>query len=82
VRQTKRKAPIQADGPGYRPDPIRRAMFDRGLTNESLAATSGVLPKTVSAIRNGHAVKLESLKKVAKALGVSMAELCDEEVAA
>lgn len=82
MRQTKPKAPIKTDGPGYRREPINRAMGAERLTNEQVAEKSGVLPKTVSAIRNGRAVKLESLKKVAKALGVSMAELCDEEAAA
>jgi transcriptional regulator with XRE-family HTH domain len=74
-----KKKTAAADVPPYRPEPINRAMGARRLTNEQVAEASGVLPKTVSAIRNGRDVKLASLKAVAKALDVSMAELCDEK---
>ena len=60
----------------YNTAPINEAMGRDRLTNEKVAEMAGLDPATVSKIRNGNAnATLASLKKVADALGLSMADL-------
>lgn len=60
----------------YNTDPINEVMGRERLSNDRLAELAGLDPTTVSRIRNGNPnVNLPSLKKVADALGLSMAEL-------
>jgi transcriptional regulator with XRE-family HTH domain len=63
----------------YRNDLIVKAMEDQGKTNESLAHETGLSHATVSAVRNGNEqVRLETLRLIAKALGLEMRALFSE----
>jgi transcriptional regulator with XRE-family HTH domain len=61
----------------YRHDEIRGAMAKQGFTVDSLAEKTGLNPNTVSAVRNGKSVNVESLIKVARALGLTLSDLGD-----
>lgn len=63
----------------YRDDKIRAAMGAKDWSIEILAEKSGVGVQTISLIRKGGAnVKLETMKKVADALGIPMADLFEK----
>lgn len=53
----------------------------RGLTQEQLADLSGVNQSAISFIENGTTAspKLDTLQKLARALGVSLEELVDDK---
>lgn len=56
------------------------AMLNAGITSiRDLAAVSGVSINTLSRSQNGGMVKLDTLGRIAKALGVDPAELIAEE---
>lgn len=55
------------------------AMLNAGITSiKELAAVSGVSINTISRSNNGGTVKLATLGRIAKALGVDPAELLEE----
>lgn len=55
------------------------AMLNAGITSiRDLAAASGVSINTISRSNNGGTVKLPTLGRIAKALGVDPAELIQE----
>lgn len=55
------------------------AMLNAGITSiKELAAVSGVSINTISQSNNGGTVKLATLGRIAKALGVDPAELLEE----
>ncbi len=55
------------------------AMISAGVGSaKDLAAMSGVSVNTISRSNNGGAVKLDTLGRIAKALGVDPAELLEE----
>lgn len=55
------------------------AMLNAGITSiKELAAVSGVSINTISRSNNGGTVKLSTLGRIAKALGVDPAELLEE----
>lgn len=71
----------------YRTDRIRQAMVGKEppMTSEELAAASDQSRTTVSKILSGNPnIRLESLRAVSEALGLSMQDLFEpkEEVAA
>lgn len=54
-------------------------MLNAGITSiKELAAVSGVSINTISRSNNGGTVKLATLGRIAKALGVDPAELLEE----
>lgn len=54
------------------------AMLNSGITSiKELAAVSGVSINTISRSNNGGAVKLPTLDRIAKALGVSPADIIE-----
>ena len=54
----------------YNSQIIDRAIEDKHLSNEKVAANAGLSSRTVSSIRNGEEnIRLPSLKRVANALG-------------
>ena len=56
-------------------------MLNAGISSiKELAAVSGVSINTISRSNNGGSVKLPTLGRIAKALGVDPAELLKEEV--
>lgn len=56
------------------------AMLNAGIGSiKELAAVSGVSINTISRSNNGGSVKLPTLDRIAKALGVDPAELIQEE---
>lgn len=60
----------------YRDDLIRAAMAAQRLTNQKLAEKAGLSAFTVSLVRNGSpTVRLSTLKAIADALGISLADL-------
>lgn len=60
---------------------IRQARRRAGLSQEELAKTSGVSPATVAQVELGHRQPQgRTLRKLAAALGVEVAELVEEEV--
>lgn len=63
---------------GYRVKEIRES---RGMTQEALAAESGVSRATISALEKGteRNTTSKTLSKLAKALGVSLEELFFEK---
>jgi len=65
----------------YRGDKIKGAMAEQGFTLETLAEKTGLNPMTISAVRNGKGVRVETLKTVADALGLKFSELMDESEA-
>jgi transcriptional regulator with XRE-family HTH domain len=68
--------------PPYRIDLINAAMGARRLTNETVAEKAGVGVATVSRIRNGDPkVGYMTLKKVVEAVGLTVAEVSDENAA-
>lgn len=55
------------------------AMLNAGITSiKELAAVAGVSINTISRSNNGGTVKLATLGRIAKALGVDPAELLEE----
>ena len=68
----------------YRDDKIRAAMAVQFLSAAELAERLEMSPITVRQIRDGKAVnpELTSLKKIAEALELSLAELFEEQEAA
>ena len=68
--------------PPYRIDLINAAMGARRLTNEVVAEKAGVGVTTVSRIRNGDPkVGYLTLKKVVEAVGLTVAEVSEENAA-
>lgn len=68
--------------PPYRIDLINAAMGARRLTNETVAEKAGVGVATVSRIRNGDPkVGYMTLKKVVEAVGLTVAEVSEENAA-
>jgi transcriptional regulator with XRE-family HTH domain len=68
--------------PPYRIDLINAAMGARRLTNEVVAEKAGVGVATVSRIRNGDPkVGYLTLKKVVEAVGLTVAEVSEENAA-
>lgn len=64
----------------YRIDLINAAMGARRMTNEELAAKSGLAIRVISEIRNGKRnPTVATLKAVADALGLTMSELFTEQ---
>lgn len=59
----------------YRCEKIRGKQAELGLSVEELAEKADVNPNTVSAIRNGRAVRTDSLEKVLCALGLTYADI-------
>lgn len=56
------------------------AMLNAGITSiKELATVSGVSINTISRSNNGGTVKLPTLGRIAKALGVDPAELMEQE---
>ena len=55
---------------------LRKLRIDQGLTQNELRHLSGVSLKTITNIERGkHLPKLETMLKVAKALGVELADI-------
>ena len=54
---------------------IRVMLFEKGIRQKELATMAGVSNATVSAITNGRSCSSESGRKIAAALGVSIAEI-------
>lgn len=65
----------------YRNDKIKGAMAEKGFTLETLGKKTGLNPMTISAVRNGKSVRIDTLKAVADALGLKFSELVDEALA-
>jgi len=59
----------------YKKEKFRGRQAELGLSVAELAERAGVDPNTVSAIRNGKAVRTVSLQKVMNALGLTPAEV-------
>jgi transcriptional regulator with XRE-family HTH domain len=58
---------------------LRRLRLARGLSQDALAADAGVFQKLISGIENGRAnPELDTLGKIAAALGVHPRELSEE----
>jgi transcriptional regulator with XRE-family HTH domain len=58
---------------------LRRLRLARGLSQDALAADAGVFQKLISGIENGRAnPELDTLGKIAAALGVHPRELLEE----
>jgi transcriptional regulator with XRE-family HTH domain len=58
---------------------IRRLRLAKGLSQDALAADAGLFQKLISGIENGRAnPELDTLGKIAKALGVHPRELLNE----
>lgn len=59
---------------------IRQQREQQGLSQRALAKRAGVAPSTVYEAETGRRTpELESLKKIAAALGVKVADLLEEE---
>jgi transcriptional regulator with XRE-family HTH domain len=66
--------------PPYRTDLINAAMGAQRLSNAAVAKRAGVGVMTVSKVRNGFAnVEYLTLKKVAEAIGLTIAEVSETE---
>jgi transcriptional regulator with XRE-family HTH domain len=64
----------------YRNDLINAAIGVQRLNNEQLARLTGLNVNTISAIRNGKpTVSVPTLRRVAEALGIPMADLFKRE---
>ena len=58
---------------------VRRLRQAKGLSQDDLAADAGLFQKTISGIENGRSnPELDTLGKIAAALGVHPGELLDE----
>jgi transcriptional regulator with XRE-family HTH domain len=58
---------------------VRRLRLAKGLSQDALAADAGLFQKLISGIENGRAnPELDTLGKIAKALGVHPRELLEE----
>jgi transcriptional regulator with XRE-family HTH domain len=58
---------------------MRRLRLAKGLSQDALAADAGLFQKLISGIENGRAnPELDTLGKIAKALGVHPRELLEE----
>jgi len=58
---------------------VRRLGLAKGLSQDALAADAGLFQKQISGIENGRAnPELDTLGKIAAALGVHPSELLDE----
>lgn len=58
---------------------VRRLRLERGMTQQSLAFATGLSMTGIQKVEQGrHEPLLPTLRVLAKALGVSMAELLDE----
>ena len=58
---------------------LRRLRLAKGLSQDALAVDAGVFQKLISGIENGRAnPELDTLGKIATALGVHPRELLDE----
>lgn len=55
--------------------PLKAIRQQRGLSQEQLAALAGVNASTVCRIERGHETKLSTLRAVARALRVPVAEI-------
>lgn len=66
----------------YRDDKIRGRQAEKSWSNERLAKEANVNPNTITVVRRGGNVKTDTLKKVADALELSMAEIFEPRPAA
>ena len=58
---------------------VRRLRLAKGLSQDALAADAGLFQKLISGIENGRAnLELDTLGKIADALGVHPGELLEE----
>lgn len=59
---------------------VRKTRRDRGLSQTDIAAESGLVPSAISGIENGERrAYVDQAARIAKALGVSLDWLADEE---
>jgi len=58
---------------------MQLAMAKKGVLYRDVAEKSGVSRATLSAVMNGKSCRVETAGKIAKALGVSVADLIDWE---
>lgn len=56
----------------YPHEKIKGAQAEKGMTNEQIAEAAGVNINTVTAVRKGKNVKLDTLGKVANAVGFDL----------
>lgn len=75
MKKPKRKYKVLPpfDGPLYDAGAVRAAMAVKQLTITALAEKTELTPDTVSAIRRGKDVRISNLKRVCKALEMSLA---------
>ena len=62
----------------YRNEKIKGKMAELGFTVETLSQKTGLSTKTVTNVRNGENVNVETLSTVAAALEIPMPELFKE----
>lgn len=65
----------QKEVPFYRAQIIRRAMFEKEITVDSLVKLSGVSNVTIWRARTGQPIDMKKLRQIVEALDVSWAEL-------
>ena len=58
---------------------LRKMIAERGWRQQQLADASGVSPSTISMICNGKVCRVSTALAIAKALGVELETLFDEE---
>jgi len=57
---------------------IRRRQAEQGLDNNGLAKRAGVHPTTVTSVLTGKTAKPPTVKKIAEALGIELADIVVE----
>ncbi len=58
---------------------LRSWRADRGLNQQELAAKAGIAPSTVRRAERGETINVVSVAKLAKALGISVMALREED---